>query len=80
MFAYILFGAVFILSMVVQNSLKSKFAKYSKIPLAVPMAGRDIAAAMLQQNGCGNVQVTSVSREWSVDRPLQSRQQDGEPE
>ena len=61
MFAYILMGGIFILSMIVQNSLKSKFNKYSKVPLAVPMAGRDIAAAMLQQNGCGNVQVTSVS-------------------
>ena len=54
-------GGIFILSMIVQNSLKSKFAKYSKVSLGVPMAGRDIAAAMLQQNGCSNVQVTSVS-------------------
>ena len=61
MFAYILMGGIFILSMIVQNSLKSKFNKYSKVPLGVPMAGRDIAAAMLQQNGCGDVQVTSVS-------------------
>lgn len=61
MFVYILMGGIFILSLIVQNSLKSKFAKYSKIPLGVPMAGRDIANAMLQQNGCGNVQVTSVS-------------------
>lgn len=61
MFVYILMGGIFILSMIVQNSLKTKFAKYSKIPLGVPMAGRDIANAMLQQNGCGNVQVTSVS-------------------
>jgi Zn-dependent membrane protease YugP len=61
MFIYILMGAITILSIVVQNSLKSKFAKYSKVPLGVPMAGRDIANAMLQQSGCGNVQVTSVS-------------------
>ena len=61
MFVYILFGAITILSIVVQNSLKTKFAKYSKVPLGVPMAGRDVANAMLQQNGCGNVQVTSVS-------------------
>ena len=54
-------GGIFILSMIFQNSLKSKFAKYSKVPLGVPMAGRDIANAMLQQNGCGDVQVTSVS-------------------
>ncbi len=61
MFVYILMGGIFILSMIVQSSLKSKFAKYSKVPLGVPMAGRDIAMAMLQQNGCGDVQVTSVS-------------------
>ena len=61
MFVYILMGGIFILSFIVQNSLKSKFAKYSKVPLGVPMAGRDIAMAMLQQNGCGDVQVTSVS-------------------
>ena len=61
MFVYILFGAITILSIVVQNSLKTKFAKYSKVPLGVPMAGRDVANAMFQQNGCGNVQVTSVS-------------------
>ena len=61
MFIYILIGAITILSIFVQNSLKSKFAKYSKVPLSVPMTGRDIASAMLQQNGCGNVQVTSVS-------------------
>ena len=61
MFIWILMGGVFILSMIVQNSLKTKFAKYSKVPLGVPMSGRDIANAMLQQNGCGDVQVTSVS-------------------
>ena len=54
-------GGIFILSLVVQNSLKSKFNKYSRVPLGVPMAGRDVANAMLQQNGCSNVQVTSVS-------------------
>jgi Zn-dependent membrane protease YugP len=61
MFVYILMGGIFILSLIVQNSLKSKFAKYSKVPLGVPMAGRDVANAMLQQSGCGDVQVTSVS-------------------
>lgn len=57
---YIIMGGIFLLSFIVQNSLKTKFAKYSKVPLGVPMAGRDVANAMLQQNGCGNVQVTSV--------------------
>lgn len=58
---YILMGVIFVLSLVVQNSLQSKFAKYSKVPLGVPMTGRDVANAMLQQNGCGDVQVTSVN-------------------
>ena len=57
---YIIMGGIFLLSFIVQNSLKTKFAKYSKVPLGVPMAGRDVANVMLQQNGCGNVQVTSV--------------------
>ena len=61
MWIYILMGGIFILSMVVQNSLKSKFDKYSKVPLGVAMSGRDVAVTMLQQNGCGDVQVTSVS-------------------
>ncbi len=60
MWIYILMGGIFILSMVVQNSLKSKFDKYSKVPLGVALTGRDVAATMLQQNGCGDVQVTSV--------------------
>lgn len=58
---YLLMGLIFVLSLVVQNSLKSKFAKYSKMSLGVPMAGRDVALAMLQQNGCNDVQITSVS-------------------
>ncbi len=58
---YLLMGLIFVLSLVVQNSLKSKFAKYSKMSLGVPMAGRDVALAMLQQNGCSDVQITSVS-------------------
>ncbi len=58
---YIIMGGIFLLSLLVQNSLKSKFDKYSKVPLGVPMAGRDVAITMLQQNGCGDVQVTSVN-------------------
>lgn len=54
-------GGIFILSIVVQNSLKSKFAKYSKVQLGVPMRGCDVAAAMLQHNGCSDVRVTSVN-------------------
>jgi len=40
--------------------LKSKFTKYSKIPLANGMSGKDIAERMLRENGIYDVKVTSV--------------------
>jgi len=61
MLIWIITGGVFLLSVIVQNSLQSKFTKYSKVPLGVPMTGRDVAQMMLQQNGVNDVQVTSVS-------------------
>jgi len=61
MLIWIITGGVFLLSVIVRTSLNSKFAKYSKIPLNVPLAGRDVAQMMLQQNGCNDVQVISVS-------------------
>lgn len=48
------------ISMVVSMILKSKFSKYSKIPLANGMSGREIAEKMLRENGIYDVQVTSV--------------------
>jgi Zn-dependent membrane protease YugP len=58
---------IFIVSMVflgisflVSAILKGKFTKYSKIPLANGMSGREIAEKMLRENGIYDVKVTSV--------------------
>ncbi|MBR5813210.1 MAG: zinc metallopeptidase [Bacteroidaceae bacterium] len=58
-FSYIIiFVGIAILSYIVQASLKSKFEKYSKIPIG--MTGRDVAIKMLHDNGIYDVKVTST--------------------
>ena len=52
----ILFIGIAILSYIVQANLKSKFEKFSKMPIG--MTGRDIAIKMLQDNGIYDVKVT----------------------
>ena len=47
------------ISFVVSLILKSKFTKYSKIPLANGLNGKQIAEKMLRENGIYDVQVTS---------------------
>lgn len=47
------------ISFVVSMILKSKFTKYSKIPLANGMSGKQIAEKMLRENGIYDVTVTS---------------------
>jgi Zn-dependent membrane protease YugP len=56
----IIFGFFMLLSWLVQSQLKSKFAKYSKIPLAGGMSGHEVAAEMLRQNGIHDVKIGSV--------------------
>jgi len=57
---WIIFGITALASWLVQMNLKSKFTKYSKIPLASGMTGRDVALKMLHDNGIFDVQVTST--------------------
>lgn len=57
---YIILGAIFIISMIVQNRLKSKFAYYSNVHLQNGMSGKEIAQKMLYDNGIRDVQVISV--------------------
>lgn len=47
------------ISLVVSMVLKGKFSKYSKIPLANGLTGKQIAEKMLQENGIYDVQVIS---------------------
>lgn len=58
---YILMFVVMLLGMVVQWSLKSKFKRYSKVPLASGLTGREVAEQMLHENGITDVQVISTS-------------------
>jgi Zn-dependent membrane protease YugP len=48
------------ISLLVSAILKSKFTRYSKIPLAKGLSGREIAEKMLRENGIYDVKVTSV--------------------
>jgi len=55
-----IFGFFMLLSYIISRTLKSKFKKYSKIPLNYGMTGRDIAEGMLHDNGIYDVQIVSV--------------------
>ncbi len=58
---WIIFIGIAILSFIVQQSLQSKFKKYSQMALASGMTGRDVAVKMLHDNGIYDVKVTSTS-------------------
>ncbi|MCP9198754.1 zinc metallopeptidase [Gramella sp. GC03-9] len=57
---YIIAGLIFIVSMIVSNTLKSKFRKYSKMRLQNGMSGKEIAEKMLYDNGITDVKVIST--------------------
>lgn len=49
-----------IVGLIVQGRLQSVFSKYSKIPMAGGMTGREVAEKMLRDNGIYDVQVIST--------------------
>lgn len=53
---WIIFGVTALISFLIQQSLKSKLKKYSKIPVGI--TGKDVAYKMLQDNGLTDVKVT----------------------
>jgi Zn-dependent membrane protease YugP len=57
---WVIFITVMVLSWIVSSTLKSKFRKYSKIPVESGMTGREIAEKMLHDNGIFDVSVVSV--------------------
>jgi Zn-dependent membrane protease YugP len=61
----LIFGVFMLLSWLVQSRLKSKFNKYSQIPLANGMTGKEIAETMLRQNGIFDVRIGSVQGQLS---------------
>ena len=56
---WIIFIGIMILSWIV-STMKSKFKKYSKIPVDNGMSGKQIAERMLRDNGIYDVTVESV--------------------
>ena len=57
---YLIFGLVALFSFLAQQSLKSKFEKYSRIPTDNGLTGRQVAEKMLRDNGIFDVTVTST--------------------
>jgi Zn-dependent membrane protease YugP len=55
---WVILGAFMLLGMLVSGRLRSKFSEYSQIP--VPATGREVAEAMLRQNGITDVSVIST--------------------
>ena len=51
---------VMILSFIVQTMLKSRFAKYSRVPTTTGLTGAEVARKMLLDNGITDVQVTCI--------------------
>jgi len=66
MFTYwIILGVFVLLSWIISSRLKSKFRKYSQVPMNYGMTGKDVAEKMLRDNGIYDVQVISVEGELS---------------
>jgi len=65
MYIWIIFIAFMIISWVVSATLKSKFKKYSRIPVDNGMTGREIAEKMLRDNGIYDVRIESVKGQLS---------------
>ena len=62
---WLIFIAFMILSWIVSAILKSKFKKYSKIPVDGGLSGREIAEKMLRDNGIFDVKVECVRGQLS---------------
>ena len=64
MITYLLIFGVFILvSWLVSHQLKSRFKKYSQLPMNNGYTGRDVAEKMLRENGIIDVKIMSVTGE-----------------
>lgn len=57
---WIIVIGIMVLSMIVSLTLQSKFKKYSRVPLASGLSGREVAVKMLEDNGIYDVKVESV--------------------
>lgn len=60
MMLWLIFGIFFVLGLVADNRLKTKFREYSAIPTANGMSGAEVARKMLKDHGFYDVEITSV--------------------
>lgn len=58
---WIVFGVLFILSLIASKSVESKFKKYSKIRMNYNLSGREVAEQMLRDNDITDVTVQEVN-------------------
>jgi uncharacterized protein len=58
---YIIFGVFALISWLISNNLKSKFERYSKLPIPRGMTGKDVALKMLRDHGIYDVQIESTN-------------------
>lgn len=56
----LILGFFMLLSWIVSSQLKSRFRRYSQIPVNYGMSGKDVAEKMLHENGITDVTVISV--------------------
>lgn len=56
----IIFVVVMLVSLIISQTLKSKFKKYSKVPMNYGLTGKDVAEKMLRDNGIYDVSVLAV--------------------
>jgi len=56
----IILGVFMLLSWIVGAQLKSRFRRYSKIPVNFGLTGKDVAERMLRENGITDVRVTAT--------------------
>ncbi len=57
---YLIAGILSIIGMLVSARLKSKFEKYSRVPLSSGLTGAEVAEKMLRDNGITDVQIVQV--------------------
>ena len=60
-FIWIIFGVLFILSLIASKSVEAKFKKYSKIAMNYGLTGREVAEQMLRDNDITDVTVQEVN-------------------
>jgi uncharacterized protein len=63
MTSLLIFGVFMLASWLVSHQLKSRFKKYSLLPMNNGYTGRDVAEKMLRENGIMDVKIISVSGE-----------------